>query len=89
MYKLGQKQLDDLHLAPCRHLCRWRGDTHITGYSDLKPLVIMQRWSEEHRAFAVETFFKNSDSATVIQCASIVKSLFEVLGVKCKAIERR
>ena len=27
----------------------------------------MQRWSEEHRAFAVETFFKNNDSATVTQ----------------------
>jgi len=26
-----QKQLDDLHLAPCRHLCRWRGQTHIAG----------------------------------------------------------
>jgi hypothetical protein len=29
----------------------------------------MQRWSEEHRAFAVETFFKNNDSATVTQRA--------------------
>jgi hypothetical protein len=28
----------------------------------------MQRWSEEHRAFAVEMFFKNNDSATVMQC---------------------
>jgi len=27
----------------------------------------MQRWSEGHRAFAVETFFKNNDSATVTQ----------------------
>jgi len=27
----------------------------------------MQRWSVEHRAFAVETFFKNNDSATVTQ----------------------
>jgi len=25
----------------------------------------MQRWSEEHRAFAVETIFINNDSATV------------------------
>jgi hypothetical protein len=25
----------------------------------------MQRWSEEHQAFAVETFFKNNDFATV------------------------
>jgi len=28
---VGQKQLDDLHLAPCWHLCRWRGETHIAG----------------------------------------------------------
>ena len=27
----------------------------------------MQRWSEGHRVFAVETFFKNNDSATVTQ----------------------
>ena len=27
----------------------------------------MKRWSEEHRAFAVETFFMNNDSATVMQ----------------------
>ena len=27
----------------------------------------MQRWSEERRAFAVETFLKNNDSATVTQ----------------------
>jgi len=54
---VGQKQLDDLHLAPCRHLCRWCGETHITGQSGLKPSVIMQRWSEGYRAFAVEMFF--------------------------------
>jgi len=56
-YRVGQKQLDDLHLAPCRHLCRWCGETHITGQSGLKPSVIMQRWSEGYRAFAVEMFF--------------------------------
>jgi hypothetical protein len=27
----------------------------------------MQRWLEEHRAFAVEMFFKNNDSAAVTQ----------------------
>jgi hypothetical protein len=27
----------------------------------------MQRWSEQHRVFAVETFFKTNDSATVTQ----------------------
>jgi len=30
----------------------------------------MQRWSEEGEAFAVETFFKNNDSATVTQRVS-------------------
>jgi len=52
---MGQKQLDDLNLAPCQHLCRWRGETHVTGLSGLKPSIIMQHWSEEHRAFAEET----------------------------------
>jgi hypothetical protein len=27
-------------------------------------LVTMQRWTYGHRAFAVESFFKNTDSAT-------------------------
>jgi hypothetical protein len=26
----------------------------------------MQRWSEEHREFAVETFFKNNDSTSIL-----------------------
>jgi hypothetical protein len=29
--KLGQNQLDNLNLAPCRHLCRWCSETHIAG----------------------------------------------------------
>jgi len=28
---VGQKQLDDLHLAQCRHLCRWCNETHVAG----------------------------------------------------------
>jgi len=31
IYRFGQNQLDDLNLAPCRHLCRWRGETRIAG----------------------------------------------------------
>ena len=31
IYRMGKKQLDDFNLAPCRHLCRWRGETHIAG----------------------------------------------------------
>ena len=63
---MGQKQLDDLNLAPCRHLCRWRGETH--------------RWVERcevlsHHAALVGRassvfyghFFKNNDSVTVMQ----------------------
>jgi hypothetical protein len=65
--RVGQNQLDDLNLVPRRHLCRWRSETHIAGYSGLKPSVIMHRWLEEHRAFAVETFFKNNGSTTVTQ----------------------
>jgi hypothetical protein len=41
----------------------------------------MQRWSEEHRAFAVETFFKNNDSATVTQ--SVFRRHFD-MGTKGK-----
>ena len=67
IYRVEQKQLDDLNLAPCRHLCRWRGVTHIAGQSGLQPSVMMERWSEEHRAFVVETFFINNYSATVMQ----------------------
>jgi len=60
LYRVEQKQLDDLNLAPCRHLCRWRGETHIDGYSGFKPSGVMQRRSQERPAFAVEkfTFFK-------------------------------
>jgi hypothetical protein len=36
--RVGQKQLDDLNLAPCRHLCRWRSETH--------------RWVEWFEAFS-------------------------------------
>jgi hypothetical protein len=58
IYRFGQNQLHDLNLAPCRHLCSWRSETHIAGQSGLKPsVVIMHRLSEELRAFAVETFF--------------------------------
>jgi len=31
LYRMGQKPLDDLNLAPCRHLCRWCSETHIAG----------------------------------------------------------
>jgi hypothetical protein len=29
LYRVGKNQLDNLNLAPCRHLCRWRSETHI------------------------------------------------------------
>jgi hypothetical protein len=54
---VGQKQLDDLKLAPRRHLCRWRCKTYIAGQSGVKPSEIMQRWLEGRRAFVVEKFF--------------------------------
>ena len=73
---MGQKQLDDLHLAPCRHLCRWRGETH--------------RWVERLKAFSHHAalvgmassicygnvFFKNNDSATVTQ--SVFRRHFDI-----------
>jgi hypothetical protein len=64
---VGQNQLDHLNLAPCRHLCRWRSETRRWVECFLMHSVLMHRWSVEHRAFAVETFFKNNGSASVMQ----------------------
>jgi len=43
---------------------RWRGEFVIERPSSETQsiLVAMERWSVEHRAFAVETYFKNNDS---------------------------
>jgi hypothetical protein len=42
----------------------WRGEFVLerTSSETQSILVAMERWSVEHRAFAVETYFKNNDS---------------------------
>jgi hypothetical protein len=43
---------------------RWRGEFVLErSSSETESIsVAMERWSVEHRAFAVETYFKNNDS---------------------------
>jgi hypothetical protein len=43
---------------------RWRGEFVLERpFSETQSIsVAMERWSVEHRAFAVETYFKNNDS---------------------------
>jgi hypothetical protein len=42
---------------------RWRGEFVLErSSSETQSIsVVMERWSVEHRAFAVETYFKNND----------------------------
>jgi hypothetical protein len=43
--------------------------------------VAMKRWSVDHRAFAVETIFKNNDSVVVTQM--IFRRHFNIHGNEC------
>ena len=47
---------------------RWRGEFVLErSSSETESIpVAMERWSVEHRAFAVETYFKNNDSVVDI-----------------------
>jgi hypothetical protein len=62
MYRVRQKYLKIL-----RNSCewnRWHGEFVFEwSSSEAQSIsVAMERWSVEHRAFAVETYLKNSDS---------------------------
>ena len=48
---------------------RWRGEFVLErSSSETESIsVAMERWSVEHRAFAVETIFENNDSVVVTQ----------------------
>jgi len=55
-----------------KHSCewnRWRGEFVLErSSSETQSIsVAMERWYVEHRAFAVETYFKNNDSVVVTQ----------------------
>jgi len=49
--------------------------------SGFKGLIAMERWSVEHRAFAVETYFKNNDSVIVTQL--IIRRHFSIHRNEC------
>jgi len=62
IYRVRQKYLTILQNS-CEWN-RWRGE-FVLGRSPNETQsisVAMERWSVEHRAFAVETYFKNNDS---------------------------
>ena len=61
-YRVQQKYLTILQNSCEWNRWRWefvlrRPSSEVQSIS-----VVMERWSVEHRAFAVETYFKNNDS---------------------------
>ena len=62
IYRVRQKYLTILQNS-CE-LNLWRGEVVLErSSSETQSIsVAMERWSVEHRAFAVETYFKNKDS---------------------------
>jgi hypothetical protein len=58
-YRVQQKYLT-IWQNSCQWNC-WRGEFVLErSYSETQSIsVVMERWSVEHRAFAVETYFKN------------------------------
>jgi hypothetical protein len=67
MYRVREKYLTILQNS-CEWN-RWRGKFVLDGPSSQTQsiLVAMERWSVQHRVFAVETIFKNNDSVFVTQ----------------------
>jgi len=66
----------------CQHGCewnRWRGEFVLERSSSETQsiLVAMERWSVEHRAFALETYFKNNDS---VSTQRIFRRQFDIHG---------
>ena len=64
-YRVRQKYLTTLqNSCECN---RWRGEFVLERSSseNQRISVAMERWSVEHRAFAVETYFKNNDSVLI------------------------
>jgi hypothetical protein len=61
---------------------RWRGAFVLERSSSgtLSISVVFERWSVEHRVFAVETYFKNNDS---ILNQSIFRRHFNIYRNEC------
>jgi hypothetical protein len=62
LYRARQKYLTIWQQS--REWNRWRGEFVLERCSnEIQSIsVAMERWSVEHRTFAVETYFKNNDS---------------------------
>ena len=62
IYRVLQKNL--MILQHCCEWYRWRGEVVLERPSSKTQSisVAMERWSVQHRAFAVETYLKNNDS---------------------------
>jgi hypothetical protein len=62
MYRVRKKYLTNLQNS-CEWN-QWRGEFVFERFSSetRSTSVAMERWSVEHRAFAVEIYFKNNDS---------------------------
>jgi len=64
-YRVRQKNLTILQNS--FEWNRWRGEFVLErSSSETESIsVAMERWSVEHRAFSVETYFKNNDSVLI------------------------
>lgn len=59
---MSAKEFSTLNLNKRRAGYRRRGEAYSLHLRVVRILVAMDRWSAEHRAFAVEAYFKNNDS---------------------------
>jgi len=80
LYRVRQKYLTILQNSCEWH--RWRAEFVLEcSSSDIRSIsVAMERWSVEHRTFAVETYFKNND---FVLTQRIFHRHFNIHGNEC------
>jgi hypothetical protein len=80
LYRVRQKYLTILQNSCEWNL--WRGEFFLErSSSDTQSISeAMERWSVEHRAFAVETYFKNNDS---VLTQRIFRQQFDIHRNEC------
>ena len=84
-YRVRQKYPTILQNSSEWNRCRGEFVLESSSSETLSISVAMERWSEEHRAFAVETYFKNNDCfdsediSSAIQYSSERVSLVAIL----------
>jgi primosomal protein N'' len=73
LYRVRQKYLTILQNS--FEWNRWHGEFVLErSYSETQSIsVVMERWSVEHQAFAVETIFKNNDSVLTQDISSALQ----------------